>query len=350
MHPILSRPGRLILYVAAWTPIAVLIALAVAFAAGLRIGTSLQIMVPSTEIYGIACLSSWYTCRVLHLERSRLSALLVTHGASAVFASGVWTALVALAGQSALGAPAEWGQFASRGVPVIFVSGAFLYLLSVALHYVLLAAEASQQAKLREKDALALARQAELGALKAQVNPHFLFNSLNSISALVSVDPARAREMCVLLGEFLRRTLGLGEQSAIPLSEELALARRFLDVEKVRFGARMRVEEEVQPDAQRCVVPPLLLQPLVENAVKHGVAALTEGGWIRLEARREDGELRIAVANNCDPDSVGPRREGLGLVNVRRRLEAIYGGRAALTIAATPERYQAELILPAEEA
>ena len=103
-----------------------------------------------------------------------------------------------------------------------------IYLLSVAFHYVLIAMEESRRAETQASEARVLARDAELKALKAQVNPHFLFNSLNSISALTSIDPAKARDMCILLSEFLRMTLGLGEKSAIPLSEELALLERFL--------------------------------------------------------------------------------------------------------------------------
>jgi two-component system, LytTR family, sensor histidine kinase AlgZ len=136
-----------------------------------------------------------------------------------------------------------------------------------------------------------LTRDAELRALKAQVNPHFLFNSLNSISALTSSDAAKAREMCILLGEFLRRTLGLGEKSAIPLEEEMSLIRAFLSVEKIRFGERLRMEMTVPKECLDFSVPPLLLQPLVENGVGHGIANLVEGGSIRLDVKCDDGKV-----------------------------------------------------------
>jgi LytS/YehU family sensor histidine kinase len=116
--------------------------------------------------------------------------------------------------------------------------------------------------------ALVAARDAELKALKAQINPHFLFNSLNSISALAGIDAARAREMCVRLSDFLRSSLSVGEREAVPLSEELALAHNYLGVEQVRFGGRLRVEQQIAPECESALVPPLLLQPLVENAVK----------------------------------------------------------------------------------
>src|SRR6185436_18911903 len=112
-------------------------------------------------------------------------------------------------------------------------------------------------------------------------NPHFLFNCLNSISALTASDAARAREVCVRLSEFLRNTLGLGERESIPWKEELELARTYLEVERVRFGARLQVEMDVDDACVECKVPPLVLQPLVENAIKHGIATLVEGGTVR---------------------------------------------------------------------
>jgi LytS/YehU family sensor histidine kinase len=134
----------------------------------------------------------------------------------------------------------------------------------------------------------------------------------------------------------------------VPVEEELSLARNFLAVERVRFGARLRVEENVDEAARSCRVPPLLLQPLVENAVRHGVAHLVEGGWIRLEARCTDGRLELAVENNFDPEAPALRGNGLGLANVRKRLQARYGNSARLDVRVREDRHRVELRLPAE--
>jgi len=152
---------------------------------------------------------------------------------------------------------------------------------------------ADREALNREMQALVIARDAELKALKAQINPHFLFNSLNSISALAGIDAVRAREMCVGLSDFLRNSLRMGEREVVPLSEELALADSYLGVEQVRFGARLRVEQAMEPGCETCLVPPLLLQPLVENAVKHGIASMVDGGTVRLEAWRVENALHL---------------------------------------------------------
>jgi LytS/YehU family sensor histidine kinase len=193
-----------------------------------------------------------------------------------------------------------------------------------------------------------LARDAELKALKAQINPHFLFNSLNSISALTSIDSSKAREMCILLADFLRMTLGLGEKALVPLREELDLLERFLAIEKVRFGERLHVENHIEPQAQSCLLPPLLLQPLVENAIIHGIAGLPNGGTVRISAECSETQLRLSVDNSVDPDAPAPRKGGLGLANVRQRLEARYGKDATLRASAEEELFRVTISLPAE--
>jgi LytS/YehU family sensor histidine kinase len=214
-----------------------------------------------------------------------------------------------------------------------------VFLLSVALHYVLLALESSQKAEI-------LSREAELKALKAQINPHFLFNSLNSISALTSVDPARAREMCVRLSDFLRNSLRLGERASIPFREELALTRTYLDVEQVRFGQRLKIRQDFDPDCEDCEIPSLLVQPLLENAIRHGIATLTEGGEIGFIVRRRRDVLHVTVENPFDPDAPATRKTGFGLVNVRNRLQARYGAAGKLDIQVDNHRYSVTLSFP----
>jgi two-component system, LytTR family, sensor histidine kinase AlgZ len=202
------------------------------------------------------------------------------------------------------------------GAPVLAGMVDLIYLFSIAIYYMLLAIESSRQAEL-------LSRESELKAIKAQVNPHFLFNSLNSISALTSIDPIKAREMCVRLSEFLRASLRLGERTSIPFGEELALTRSYLDVEQVRFGQRLRVRQDFDPVCADCEVPPLLVQPLVENAIKHGIATLTEGGEISMIGRRVRDAIRVTIENPFDPEAPATRRNGFGLASVRNRLHVV---------------------------
>lgn len=348
MHPVLARLGRLALYLTAWVPLAGLLVFLMTGPGILSWQEALAVMLPLCLVYAFVSLATWYPCRRLPLRQTGVLTLLVSHAAAAAAASTLWvmTGFAWAQGLSGMAVFQELDQRLEPQLPLLFGFGVLIYLLSVAFHYLLLAVAASREAERREMQAHALAREAELKALKAQINPHFLFNSLNSISALTSLDPARARQMCVLLAEFLRSTLGLGEKTSIPLEEELALARCFLAVEKVRFGARLRVEEDVQEQCRSRPIPPLLLQPLIENAVNHGIARLAEGGWIRLEARCADGRLVIVLENAIDPEAPAGRSNGMGLANVRRRLEARYGDEARLEAGAAGDRYRVRLSLP----
>jgi two-component system, LytTR family, sensor histidine kinase AlgZ len=154
--------------------------------------------------------------------------------------------------------------------------------------------------------------------------------------------------MCVLLGDFLRLTLGLGEKTLVHFSEELDLLQKYMAIEKVRFGERLKMRETIQEDTKACLLPPLLLQPLVENAVKHGIAGLPEGGEVRLAVQRQNGRLAILVENSWDPEAPPRRSGGMGLKNVQQRLEARYGKEASLRVNTEGALFQVSLSLPVE--
>jgi two-component system sensor histidine kinase AlgZ len=352
MHPILTNMRRLGRYLGAWGPLAALLAYLMVVTAGMAWREAAVMSFPLCLLYALLCLAAWYPCYANPWERAGIPRLVEVHLAGALVASGAWIAAAELLahGLATTGYYPEIVSRMPRIIPLLAGTGVLFYLLSVNFYYVLLAVEASQEAEARAMEARMLTRDAELRALKAQVNPHFLFNSLNSISALTGSDPAKAREMCILLGEFLRRTLGLGEKSAIPLEEEMSLIRAFLAVEKIRFGERLRMEEKVAKECLGFNVPPLLLQPLVENAVGHGIANMVEGGTIRLCVKCDDGNLDIEVENPFDPEAPVRRRSGVGLANVKQRLAARYGERARLRVRSDQGRFSVWITIPAERA
>ncbi|MGN6183900.1 MAG: sensor histidine kinase, partial [Thermoanaerobaculia bacterium] len=232
---------------------------------------------------------------------------------------------------------------------LIIFTGALLYLLSVAFHYLLIAIEDARRLEIREMQVQVLAREAELKTLKAQLDPHFLFNSLNSISALCGTSPQSARTLTTLLAEYLRKSLRIGGADSIAIADELELARNYLAIERIRFGSRLEFAQDVDESARAIRIPPLLLLPLVENAVTHGVAHLLDGGTIHLEAKRDGDRVRIAVENQCDPDRPASRGHGIGLANTRRRIDAFYAGTARLDVENEAERFRVMLSLPAYE-
>jgi len=349
MHPLLTR-DRFGPYLLAWVPLAAILVVLTASGGARSWLEACIIVIPLCAVYAFVCLSAWYTAKSAPLQAENALRLILRHFLAAGIVSFLWVGFASVLTFLLSRTPAFSGLNERFG-PLIgpfFGAGFLLYLLAVALHYVLLSLEASREAQARVMETSILAREAELKALKAQVNPHFLFNSLNSISALTSVDPAKAREMCILLADFLRMTLGLGEKNTIPLSEELALIDRFLAIEKVRFGSRLRVQERIQEESKAMLVPPLVLQPLVENAVVHGIANLPEGGAIYLTSHTQDRWLTLTVENTFDPEATSTRRNGMGLANVRRRLEGCYATGATVRVNTQADRFRVELSLPAE--
>ncbi len=350
MHPLFRTRLRLALYLLGWAGIcALLTALLGGLGARESAGAALAFAAPLTLVYAFICLSAWWVCRAHPIERTSALRLLGAGGGAAIQASLAWVVIAAawdvfLRRRFGLG-PGTEGLAAD--LVLVWVAGVVLYLQSLVGHYFVLAFENAREAERRLLQTQVTAREAELRALRAQLNPHFLFNSLNSISALAGADAEAARTMCGLLGDFLRTSLSLGGRERVTFEEELALAGRYLAVEQVRFGGRLVVERAVEPAALACLVPPLLIQPLVENAVKHGVADRIEGGTVRIEARRRGDALEIAVENPRDPEAPARRGSGLGLENVRRRLNALDPRHAHVDVLERPESFRVALTLPA---
>ena len=178
---------------------------------------------------------------------------------------------------------------------------------------------------------------AQLDALKAQLRPHFLFNTLHTISALIETDAAAAQAMLGELSELLRLTLARGQSQWTTVEEELEAVRRYLGIVGVRFGDRLRYEVRVDPDLAGAGLPDFLLQPLLENAVAHGIAPLARGGTIALDIRRDGHSLRVRLSD----DGAGLAddwSEGIGLSATRRRIAMLFGSRASFSIARGSER------------
>jgi len=339
MHPLLVSRTNFLLYLAAWIPIGAMLGLVLSMSAQLNWAETAAITLPLTLVLAFVCLSPWYSTRFLPLGATPIWKLMSNHLLAAMVLTGAVLLLARGLAASFSGGFPNLGARFRPALPVLGAMSILLYLLAIALHYALVAVQSSRQAEV-------LAREAELKALKAQINPHFLFNSLHSISALTTIDPAKARDMSIRLSDFLRSSLRMGDRGTILFSEELALARTYLDVEQVRFGERLRVLEDIEQGCGDCEVPPLLVQPLVENAIKHGIATLVDGGEISMRARRSSDGMRFVIENPYDPEAPSTRRNGIGLANVRNRLEARYGNAARMEIEVDANRYRVVLWLP----
>ena len=204
----------------------------------------------------------------------------------------------------------------------------------------------NRRAQLREVELKLTLGQAELRALQAQINPHFLFNSLNTIRGMISEDPPRAQHMITLLAGLLRRALQAYDAQTAPLSEEMDAVTDYLELERTRFEERLQVAVDIEPAAADCAVPVMLVQTLVENAVRHGISNLPAGGTVRVECATELESVVVKVENTGRLRSPDPGSTHRGLANARERLRLIYGDRASLNLSGQDNLVTATLVLP----
>ncbi len=345
MHPLLSERRSLAAYLSFWGGLSVVPC--VLLRPSSLLGALILSLVCSV-LFALFTLPTFYLCRALPLVRGNAARLLASH----LVAATVWALFFLLSARLTAEVLALLPVFHALPLEVstaegpLLGTGALFYLLVATFHTMLVALEQRRDAAEREATLALSAQRAELAALRAQVHPHFLFNSLNTVSALIGYDPPKAREACLLLAEYLRGTLRAQDHALVSLGEEWALAERYLAVESLRLGERLKLEIDVEEGARSCQVPSLLLQPLVENAITHGIAPVDEPGPLRVQARRRSGRLAIELENGIDTT---PRRRegGTGLANVRARLAAQYGGDASLRIERDSGRFRVLVDLPA---
>jgi len=234
---------------------------------------------------------------------------------------------------------AEAGRwFAAREPGLVWgtFTGFLYYWVIVGVYHAILYQRLYRVEKLAAAELETRLARAQLDALRAQLQPHFLFNTLNAISVLTADDPAKANRMLLRLSDLLRATLAATDPDQVPLAEELSLLEGYLEIERIRFEERLRVHIEVAKDARAALVPTLLLQPLVENAIRHGIERRPEGGSVTVRARRRGETVELEVHDTGPGPGPGPIGAGIGLANTRARLSQLYGTSYRLALEPLP--------------
>lgn len=226
------------------------------------------------------------------------------------------------------------------------ISGAFYYVVIVLIYYLILYNQNLQEQKNQQLQLATEVKDAELRMLKSQINPHFIFNSLNSISSLTISDPAKAQQMIINLSRFLRYSIGKDNKETNILGAEIENIALYLAIEKVRFGDRLQFHNEVKESCLQSKIPNLLLQPLVENAIKHGVQESIATININLDASLQEDTLFIKITNNFDKESVSSKGSGIGLKNIRQRLVLLYNREDLLKYTSTDNQFEVSLEIP----
>ena len=352
MHPILSDRKRLTIYLALWMLVSLLFSFYFSNVLTVPFLPSALFIIPLMAVYSQVNLSAWYIVKTFSRRRYSLERVAGGITVSVLVISGLWT-----------GISWGWGRVLERVLPVtiasiheealywtIFISGIQLFLVSIAASYMIAAFERSRQTERDAYEMKILANSAELKALRMQINPHFLFNSLNSITALIAIDAERARAMCTQLAEFFRTSVRYGSRDHVTLKEELELLEQYLDIEHIRFDDRLKVTLHIEESILTQRVPPLLLQPIIENAIKYGVADSLHGGTITVLGERKNDRIFLTISNTVDQEHSSVKKgTGMGLQIVRKRLHTFFNGDGDLQTIQNDTSFQVILFFPAME-
>lgn len=297
-------------------------------------------------LYQLFGVSLWYTVSFNSLENYSAVKIFLNHIAAAVITSGLWISAGYYIMTHVITGNAIYSEFLVKSLIWRFLIGILFYIIIISVDYVIIYYTNFQQKLLREAELNALVKEAELKTLKYQINPHFIFNSLNSISSLTITDPSKAQEMTIKLSSFLRNTLSKNERQKSKLSEEINNAKLYLDIEKIRFAERFEFIEAIDPECKDLEVPSMILQPLFENAIKHGVYESLDKVTIKLSCGTEKGYFKIIVENDFDSESVPRKGEGIGLKNIQNRLKLIYNQDNLLTFEKTKGIFKVNIFIP----
>jgi len=296
-------------------------------------------------LFAVMAPGFWYVVNFAGYAKDTLSTFAMHAGAAAI-AVFFWSSLAAFPLRMIF-SNELYLQFLTDSYIWRVVIGLMYYSITVLIYYqIKFYADANERAR-KEAELRNLLQDSELRMLKSQINPHFIFNSLNSISALTVSEPLLAQEMVIKLSGFLRYSLGKGSEEMNPLKEELENVKLYMEIEKIRFGDKLIFEIQMDESAETVRVPNLILQPIVENAIKYGLYESMEPVTITLSAEMHREEMILNVANNFDPDAVPPKGTGIGLKNVRKRLQLIFGKPDLLEIQKDEKKFTAILKIPA---
>lgn len=305
---------------------------------------SVDSLVYNMLFFGVG-LAYWFNVRYSSFEKSQLFNLLISHLAAAALS----VALVVFLSQTILKAiypDEEYWAFLVESMPLRAGVGLLYYIIINLMYYLILYYEDLRERSTKQAQLESLLKSSELEMLKSQINPHFIFNSLNSVSSLTIISPEKAREMIVKLSDFLRYSLGKQNDQMNTLKDEVNNILLYLEIEKVRFGERLNIEVELEKKCEQLMLPNLILQPLFENAIKHGIYESLEKITIQLSAHCEGNLLKVAVSNEYDPNAVRKKGKGIGLSNIRERLRLIYGISNGVFIHQTDTIFTVRLEIP----
>ena len=346
-HPLTNNYRLLGFYALFWAVIAVINIILQVIWYDVTLTESLLDTGTTYILYPLLGSSIWYSIRYNSLEETGIGRLVLFHLVAASILCGIWVTISYAIFQPFI---TEENHFLKDGCPSKIFAGYLMYAIYLVFFYAVNYYQSLKEKIKKEGEYKALIREAELQALKSQINPHFLFNSLNSISSLTVSNPEKAQEMVINLSTFMRYSLMHNEKEMVSFSRELENIKLYLSIEKVRFGKKLNAEFEIDAHCLESEIPNMILQPLFENAIKYGVYETTEQVTIKTTCVCEGNSLKIIILNDYDANSIKRKGEGIGLRNIRKRMEIIYNQPDLIKITDHKTSFEVQLIIPQKQA
>jgi sensor histidine kinase YesM len=343
-NPILKNQSNIYFYILFWLFESLAYFLLISLGLNIEIKFALLDSIVFNLLLAGLGLSFWYPAQYISIEDNFNYKIFLKHLISGIISSCLWLLFGFLIINNFLKSPA-YSDFFYSTLGWRFFIGLLFYFLINAFYYIIIYYNTLQEKIVKESELRNLVTEAELKSLKFQINPHFIFNSLNSMSALTTIDPDRARSMILKLADFLRYTLANNGKDKNRLEEELKNINLYLDIEKIRFEEKFDYIEEIEDGLLNLKVPNMILQPLFENAIKHAVYDSLGKITIKLKCIIENNFLKISIENNFE-DGYSKKGAGIGLQNIKSRLELIYGQKNLVDIKKEEDIFKVILYIP----
>lgn len=342
-HPFITNPRLSIGYGIFWFLTSTILVLISTLVNKAPVGTAIVENFIFLILYAVIGSAIWYVIKFSTLENNSIITVISAHLIAATIIVFIWMYIGVVFVKAFHPNARQWldDSFFDR-----MVAGYTLYVGFVVFFYAVNYYYAFKEKSKNEAHLKALVKEAELHALKSQINPHFLFNSLNSISSLTMTDPARAQEMVINLSQLMRYSLKHDQDEQVTFRQELENNKLYLSIEKVRFGKKLNPVFAVEDGCMEAMIPNMILQPLYENAIKYGVYEATETIDVITHCHLNGNVLEIVISNTYDKNVLSKKGEGIGLRNIRDRLQVIYGNPHLLKVTDNNNEFTVTLNIP----
>jgi len=346
-HPLTNNYRLLGFYAIFWAIISIINIILQVFWYDIPLTYSILDTGTTYVLYPLLGSSIWYSIRYNSLEEVSVGRLIIFHFIAASILCGIWIYISYAIYQPFI---KDNNKYLKDGLPSKIFLGYVMYAIYLVFFYAVNYYQSLKEKIKKESEYKALIREAELQALKSQINPHFLFNSLNSISSLTVSNPEKAQEMVINLSTFMRYSLMHNEKEMVSFSRELENIKLYLSIEKVRFGKKLNAEFEIDAHCMEAEIPNMILQPLYENAIKYGVYETTDQVTIKTSCICDGNILKITIVNDYESNTIKRRGEGIGLRNIKKRMEIIYNNPDLMKVTDHKTSFEVQLIIPQKQA